>query len=129
MLRKAILTIASCCPSWFDDLWITDATPVPCGMSREAVKRSDLAGRASYGYCVSRSRWYWGLKLYRNLALALASALLTIVDAGSYIPLVDAILNAMPDSWYALSTHTNGHFTGARANGWMDLTPYWVQPL
>jgi hypothetical protein len=77
---------------------------------------------------------------YRDLALALASALLTIVDAGSYIPLVDAILNAMPDSWwtddpdyvdswYTLSTHTNGHFTGARANGWMDLTPYWVQPL
>ena len=77
---------------------------------------------------------------YRDLAIALASALLTIADAGSYIPLVDAILNAMPDSWwtddpdyvdswYTLSTHTNGHFNGARANGWMDLKPYWVEPL
>lgn len=64
LLCKAILTIAACCPSWFDDLWITDATPVPCGMSRETVKRSDLAGHASYGYCSSHSRWYWGLKLY-----------------------------------------------------------------
>jgi len=64
LLCKAILTLAACCPSWFDDLWITDATPVACGMSRETVKRSDLAGHAGYGYCASHSRWYWGLKLY-----------------------------------------------------------------
>jgi hypothetical protein len=64
LLCKTILTLAACCPSWFDDLWITDATPVPCGMSRETVKRSDLAGHASYGYCASHSRWYWDLKLY-----------------------------------------------------------------
>jgi len=64
LLCKAILTLAACCPSWFDDLWMTDATPVPCGMSRETVKRSDLAGHAGYGYCASHSRWYWGLKLY-----------------------------------------------------------------
>ena len=64
LLCKAILTLAACCPSWFDDLWITDATPLPCGISRETVKRSDLAGHASYGYCASHSRWYWGLKLY-----------------------------------------------------------------
>jgi Transposase DDE domain len=64
LLSKAILTLAMCCPSWFDDMWITDATPVPCGMSRETVKRSDLVGHASYGYCASHSRWYWGLKLY-----------------------------------------------------------------
>ena len=64
LLCKTILTLAACCPSWFDDLWITDATAVPCGMSRETVKRSDLAGHAGYGYCASHSRWYWGLKLY-----------------------------------------------------------------
>ncbi|MFD2495143.1 IS982 family transposase, partial [Amycolatopsis jiangsuensis] len=64
LLRKTILALSLCCPSWFDDMWITDATPVPCGMSRETVKRSDLAGHASYGYCASHSRWYWGLKLY-----------------------------------------------------------------
>jgi hypothetical protein len=64
LLCKAIITLAACCPSWFDDLWMTDATPVPCGMSRETVKRSDLAGHADYGYCASHSRWYWGLKLY-----------------------------------------------------------------
>jgi hypothetical protein len=64
LLCKAILTLAVCCPSWFDDLWMTDATPVPCGMSRETVKRSDLAGHAGYGYCASHSRFYWGFKLY-----------------------------------------------------------------
>lgn len=64
LLCKAILTLAACCPSWFDDLWMTDATPVPCGASRETALRSDLAGHASYGYCASHSRWYWGMKLY-----------------------------------------------------------------
>jgi hypothetical protein len=45
-------------------MWMTDATPVPCGLSRETVTRSDLAGHADYGYCASHSRWYWGLTLY-----------------------------------------------------------------
>ena len=41
-----------------------DATPVPCGTSRQTVRRSELAGLANYGYCAAHSRWYWGLKLY-----------------------------------------------------------------
>ena len=77
---------------------------------------------------------------YLSLALALTSALLTIIDQGFYIPLVNAILNAMPgswwtddpdyvDSWYTLATSSGGRFNGAAANGWMDLAPYWVAPL
>ena len=31
LLCKMIITLATCCSSWFDDLWITDATPVPTG--------------------------------------------------------------------------------------------------
>lgn len=64
LLARAIRVIAEQCPSWFDDLWMVDGTPVPCGMSRETVKRSALAGHAGYGYCASHSRFYWGLKLY-----------------------------------------------------------------
>lgn len=64
LLAKAIRVIAEQCPSWFDDLWMVDGTPVPCGMSRETTKRSALAGHAGYGYCASHSRFYWGLKLY-----------------------------------------------------------------
>jgi len=45
-------------------MWITDATPLPCGMSRETAKRSDVVGHAEYGFCASHSRYYWGLKLY-----------------------------------------------------------------
>ena len=45
-------------------MWIADSTPVECGRSRAAVKRSDLAGWANYGYCASHSRWFWGLRLY-----------------------------------------------------------------
>jgi hypothetical protein len=56
-------------PSGHDQIRLLDATPVPCGTSRETVKRSRLAGDAGYGYCASHSRWYWGLKLYLITAL------------------------------------------------------------
>ena len=49
---------------WFDNRWIVDSTPVPCGMSRPTVQRSELAGWAGYGYCASHSRFFWGLRLY-----------------------------------------------------------------
>jgi hypothetical protein len=42
--------------SWHEILRLLDSTPVPCGTSRETVKRSDLAGHAGYGYCASHSR-------------------------------------------------------------------------
>jgi len=56
--------LARCCPSWGSDLRLLDATPVPCGASRQTVRRSELAGWADYGRCAAHSRWYWGLKLY-----------------------------------------------------------------
>jgi Transposase DDE domain len=56
--------LAALCPSWDGQLRLLDATPVPCGTSRETVRCSELAGWASYGYCAAHSRWYWGLKLY-----------------------------------------------------------------
>lgn len=56
--------LARACPSWNDDLWLVDSTPVECGRSRETVKRSELAGWATYGYCSSHSRFFWGLRLH-----------------------------------------------------------------
>ena len=55
MMQHIIDAIARDCPSWHDDLWLVDSTPVECGRSRETVKRSDLAGYASYGYCASHT--------------------------------------------------------------------------
>lgn len=46
-----------------DTVWITDSTPVPCGMSRLTVQSSNVAGWAGYGYCASHSRFFWGLRL------------------------------------------------------------------
>jgi len=64
LICKTMLYLASLCPSQGDQLRLLDATPVPCGTSRQTVKRSALAGWANYGYCAAHSRWYWGLKLY-----------------------------------------------------------------
>ena len=64
MIQHIITAIARDCPSYTDDLWLVDSTPVECGRSRETVKRSDMAGYASYGYCASHSRYFWGLRLH-----------------------------------------------------------------
>jgi hypothetical protein len=49
---------------WRDPIRLADSTPVPCGTSRETVKRSQLSGWAGYGYCASHSRRFWGLRLH-----------------------------------------------------------------
>ncbi|MGW4380999.1 DUF3103 family protein [Kitasatospora sp. NPDC004531] len=77
---------------------------------------------------------------YSSLAKALAAVLLTITDQGAYIPLVNAIIDAMPaswwtddpdyvDSWYTLATTTTGTRTGASGNGKMTFDRYWVSAL
>lgn len=64
LIKRAIRELALSSDFWFDNHWITDSTPVPCGMSRPTVQRSNLAGWAGYGYCASHSRFFWGLRLY-----------------------------------------------------------------
>ncbi len=64
LLAHAIRHLAGLTPSWWDRLRLLDSTPVPCGASRETVKRSELAGWANYGYCASHSRFFWGLRLH-----------------------------------------------------------------
>ena len=64
LLEHAIRHLAGLSPSWWDQIRLLDSTPVPCGASRETVKRSQLADWANYGYCASHSRYFWGLRLH-----------------------------------------------------------------
>jgi hypothetical protein len=64
LMHHAIAFLARACPSFTDDVWLVDSTPVECGRSRETANRSDLAGWATYGYCASHSRFFWGLRLH-----------------------------------------------------------------
>jgi len=77
---------------------------------------------------------------YSSLAKALAAVLLTITDQGAYIPLVDAIVDAMPASWwtddpdyvdsfYTLARETTGTRVGASANARMTVDRYFVSEL
>jgi hypothetical protein len=77
---------------------------------------------------------------YRALAQALATALLTILDGVQYAPMVNAILEAMPDgwwtddpdyvdSWYLLTRQTNEWRRGARQNAGATFAPYFVGPV
>lgn len=63
-IERAINYLAFVSPGFCDGLRLLDSTPVPCASSRETVKRSALAGIASYGYCQSHSRYFWGFRLY-----------------------------------------------------------------
>lgn len=63
-IARAINYLAYVSPSFCDQLRLLDSTPVPCGQSRETVRRSEFAGHAGYGYCRSHSRWFWGFRLY-----------------------------------------------------------------
>jgi hypothetical protein len=53
LILHAIQLLATQVPSHTDQLRLIDATPLPCGTSRQTVKRSELAGWANYGYCAS----------------------------------------------------------------------------
>jgi hypothetical protein len=64
LISAVITELARDVDSWHDLLRLVDSTPLPCGASRETVKRSDLAGHAGYGYCASHSRFFWGFRLY-----------------------------------------------------------------
>jgi hypothetical protein len=63
-LGRAINYLAFVSPSFCDGLRLLDSTPVPCGRSRETVRRSEFAGHAAYGYCRSHSAYFWGFRLY-----------------------------------------------------------------
>ena len=61
---QVIAHLARISPSFWERIRLLDSTPVPCGRSRETRKRSELACWASYGYCATHSRYFWGLRLY-----------------------------------------------------------------
>ena len=63
-MQHIIAWLARDCPSWHDDLWLVDSTPVECGRSRTTQQRSEVGGWAEYGYCASHSRYFWGLRFH-----------------------------------------------------------------
>jgi Transposase DDE domain len=42
---------------------LVDGTLLSCANYAGCASRSAFAGQAAYGYCPSKSRWYWGLRL------------------------------------------------------------------
>ncbi|MGW7201567.1 DUF3103 family protein [Streptomyces chryseus] len=77
---------------------------------------------------------------YTELAAAIAQALLTIVKEDQYVPLVDAIIKAIPqewftddhdyvDSWYTIQKNALGLKRGASNNGTMDFAPFYVDGI
>ncbi len=60
LMEAALRWLADHTPATAELLRLMDATPVPCGASAVAARRSGPYGWAGYGYCPNYSRWYWG---------------------------------------------------------------------
>ena len=78
LVKRVIRMLARSSDFWLDGCWIADSTPVPCGMSRSTVQRSDLGGWA----------WRWLLRL--ALAVLLGTAAVSGVHPGRDADLVGA---------------------------------------
>jgi len=63
LVKRMIRELTMDSDLWFDNHWIVDSTPVPCGIPLPTAQRSDLAGWAGYSCCASHSRFFWGLRL------------------------------------------------------------------
>lgn len=44
-------------------VWLVDGTLLGCANYAGCAARSEFAGHATYGYCASKSQWYWGMRL------------------------------------------------------------------
>jgi hypothetical protein len=77
---------------------------------------------------------------YLQLAQAIVAALAYVADAGAYVPLVNAILAALPTSWwtddpdfvdacYALTVDANWTRSCAGGNGTLGVQPFWVSEI
>ena len=64
LISAVITELARDVDSWHDLPRLVDSAPLPCGASRETVKRSNLAVHADYGYSASQSRFFWGFRCY-----------------------------------------------------------------
>lgn len=64
LISAVISQLARDTPTWGETKKLIDSTPLPCGKSRETVKRSDRARQGGYGYCASHSRFFEGFRFY-----------------------------------------------------------------
>ncbi len=84
LMAHVLRALAWDCPSWHDDVWVVDSTPIECGRSRETQQRSERPGWATYGYSASHSRHFWGLRLH-------------LLAAPSGLPIAFALAGAKAD--------------------------------
>lgn len=117
-IGRAINYLALNSPGFCDGLRLLDSTPVPCGSSRETVRRSEFAGYAAYGYCRSHSRFFWGFRLYLLCSADGTPIAFELAPANaSEREVAREMLERIP-----LAGHTviaDKGFAGAEFEGWM----------
>jgi Transposase DDE domain len=87
-VELVMVVLARECPGYWDDVVLLDSTPVETARSRETVKRAGdsalddaIANAASYGYCPSHSRWFFGMRLHGVFGLDGTPRALRLVGA------------------------------------------------
>jgi hypothetical protein len=98
-LELVMHALARECPGFWDEIVVIDSTPVETARSRETVKRAgasslSIANAASYGYCPSHSRWFYGMRLHGVFGLDGTPRALMLVGADR--PEREIALNMLP---------------------------------
>jgi len=63
LIQPTLVALAQDTDTWHDVVRLLDATPIPCGRSRQTAQRSQLAGHAGYRYNAAHSEYFWGMRL------------------------------------------------------------------
>lgn len=63
LIQTTVVALTKDTDTWHEVLRLLDATPIPCGRSRQTAQRSGLAGHAGYGFTAAHREYFWGMRL------------------------------------------------------------------
>lgn len=63
LIQTTVVALTKDTDTWHEVLRFLDATPIPCGRSRQTAQRSGLAGHAGYGFTAAHREYFWGMRL------------------------------------------------------------------
>ena len=63
LIQTTVVALTKDTDTWHEVLRFLEATPIPCGRSRQTAQRSGLAGHARYGFTAAHREYFWGMRL------------------------------------------------------------------
>src|SRR5690625_7959395 len=58
LIQTTVVALTKDTDTWHEVLRLLDASPIPCGRSRQTAQRSGLAGHAGYGFTAAHRGYF-----------------------------------------------------------------------